>query len=331
MSGKKSFAAAAVCLLAVFAFAGMSCAGEIAMGSAKYLEDVMDHFKEVVEKESGGKITVKNLKASAFEDEVGNIELVMNGGLTATVVGINKLGVSPSMGFVSFPYMFPSLESADRVFLSPFMDKVNARLRAETKAGGGEILGVSWFTNDYRVLTNSKKEVASPADLEGLVIRVPESRVMTETFKSWGAKAIPLSWAEVPEAARSGIIHGQENPYSIIVGAELQETQKFLTPIKYNLWAGVVLVNAAWYDSLDAGMKAAVDKAGLKTAKWKMDKSKRESAEYIVKLQEAGVKFTDPANGETEWKEKAMKLWDELYGASGGKDWIDEVYAELSK
>lgn len=207
---------------------------------------------------------------------------------------------------------------------------MNDRLRKETAAGGA-VHGVGWFTNDYRVLTNSKKEISVPDDLKGLVIRVPESKVMTETFKSWGATAVPLSWAEVPEAARSGVIHGQENPYSIIVGAGLQETQKFLTPIKYNLWAGVVLVNADWLDGLVPEVREAVKKAGVDTAKWKMDKSKKESAMYIDQLKAAGVKFTDPADGEKAWKEKAMKLWDELYEQSGGKAWIDEVYAELSK
>lgn len=317
----------AVCILIL---AGPVFADEITMASAAYLEDVMDHFKEAVERESNGKITVRALRGGTFEDEVGDIDLVMGGGLTATVVGINKLGVSPSMGFVSFPYIFPSLEPVDKMFLSPFMEKVNARLRAET-AMSGEILGVSWFTNDYRVLTNSVREIASPGDLEGLVIRVPESKVMTDTFKAWGATAVPLSWAEVPEAARLGSIDGQENPYSIIVGAGLQETQKFLTPIKYNLWCGVVLVNASWYESLSPELRAAVDKAGIETSKWKMDKSKKESAQFIDLLKSAGVKFTEPAGDEKEWVEIGTRIWGELYDQSGGREWVDEVRSELEK
>jgi len=305
-------------------------AENVKIGSAAYLTDIAERFAELAHEKSGGRISISVLRDPVFEDEVGNISAVQNGGgMQATVVGINKLGISPSMGFISFPYMFPSLEKADAFFASAFISEVNSRLKTESAANGGAIIGIGWFTNDYRVLTNSLREVRSPSDLNGMIVRVPESRVMQDTFAAWGARAVQMSWAEVPDALRNGIVHGQENPYSIIVGAKLQETQKFLTPIRYNLWAGVILVNSKWFDALSEELKASVSEAGREAALWKSEKSKSESALFKEQLVADGVLITEPADGEREWKELAVALWDSLYEKSGGREWIERVSSHI--
>lgn len=312
----------------VFLLAGVCFASSVTMKmcAAPYLEDVMEHFAEEVEKESKGQVVVKKLKSDTFNDEVSNIEMVRNSIMEATVVGINKIGVSPSMGFASFPYIFPDQDVAYSFFSSPFMGKVNERMKAETK-----LRGVGWIVDGFRVLTNSKKPVYRPSDLAGLKIRIPESQVMKDIFASWGIQALPLSWAEVPGAIGMGTLDGQENPYNIILGAKLETMQKYVTPITYNLWCGAILVHSDWYDAQPESVRNVLDVAGKKTLEWKLAKSRTDAEIAKKKIQNAGMTFCEPADGEKDWREAAMKVWPSLYEKSGGKTWIDEVVAEIVK
>ena len=52
---------------------------------------------------------------------------------------------------------------------------------------------VAWLTGGFRVLTNSKKPVRTPADLQGLRIRVPKNEIMIAAYKAWGINPVPMA------------------------------------------------------------------------------------------------------------------------------------------
>src|SRR3546814_5282379 len=53
------------------------------------------------------------------------------------------------------------------------------------------LVGLVYWENGFRNLTNSQKPVQTSADFQGLKLRVMQNNVFLETFRKLGANAIP--------------------------------------------------------------------------------------------------------------------------------------------
>ncbi|GAB1486846.1 hypothetical protein MASR2M79_18970 [Aminivibrio sp.] len=81
--------------------------------------------------------------------------------------------------------------------------------------------GLAYGERGFRNLTNSKRPVNTPADMEGLKIRLMQNPVYVDSFKALGANAVPMAWTEALTALQQGTIDGQENPLNVIVSFNL--------------------------------------------------------------------------------------------------------------
>ena len=75
---------------------------------------------------------------------------------------------------------------------------------------GVKIIG--WAENGFRELTTSKGPITTPADLNGLKIRVVGSPIFIETFRALGANPVNMNWSEATTGFQQGVVDGQENP-----------------------------------------------------------------------------------------------------------------------
>lgn len=82
-------------------------------------------------------------------------------------------------------------------------------------------------------MTNSKKPVASPEDLKGLVIRVPRNEIMIASYQAWGVNPTPMAWSETFTGLQQGVVDGQDNPYITVYAMKFNEVQKYVTNIRY--------------------------------------------------------------------------------------------------
>lgn len=71
---------------------------------------------------------------------------------------------------------------------------------------------IGWAENGFRELTTSKGPITSPADLEGLKIRVVGSPIFIETFRALHANPVNMNWSEATTGFQQGLVDGQENP-----------------------------------------------------------------------------------------------------------------------
>ena len=132
-----------------------------------------------------------------------------------------------------------SIASEAGLFDMPFLVKDRAHLNGiehaifwpmihpAIEAKGYQVIG--FWENGVRHITNNVKPVNTPADLQGLKIRTPKSTWRVKMFSAWGANPTPMAFSEVFVGLQTGVIDGQENPYTNIAGAKLNEVQKYLS------------------------------------------------------------------------------------------------------
>ena len=113
-------------------------------------------------------------------------------------------------GVISMPWLIPDTATADAK-LSGAGGKAIDKLLL-----GKGIVGLGFGENGFRQITNNKKEIATPADMSGLKIRIPGIKMFISLYKALGADPIAMNFGEVFTALQQRTIDGQENPTDVI-------------------------------------------------------------------------------------------------------------------
>ena len=124
----------------------------------------IDKFKEIVEKESNGAITVQTFYGGSLGDEQANVKQLRNAEIHLAVLADGNLTpFAPQAGVFILPYMFPKISDAEKLFGNEaFMNKT-----ADAIAKQSRTRPLSWLVGGYRIITNSKKPINTMADLKG--------------------------------------------------------------------------------------------------------------------------------------------------------------------
>ncbi|MDR1776511.1 MAG: TRAP transporter substrate-binding protein [Desulfovibrio sp.] len=326
----------AVALLSAFVFTGAAQAAQYQKMTIRAATanppgslhvTAIEKFKTIVEKESGGMITVQTFYGGSMGDEQANVKQLRTEELHLTVVACGNLTpFAPRAALFILPYVFPKLQDAYKLFNNrAFMTK---QADVIAQQSGGRPL--SWLVGGYRVLTNSKKPIAVLDDLKGLKIRVPPVEIQLDAFRSWGVEPHPLAWTETFNGLQQGVVDGQENPHGVNRDQKFWEVQKYISDLHYMLWVGPMLVSEKWYRKLSPDSKALVDKAAQEAAlyewKWCEEDVEKAKADCLAH----GMK-ENALKDEPQWIAKARAIWPKFTDKLGGQAVVDEALAIMSK
>ncbi len=89
-------------------------------------------------------------------------------------------------------------------------------------ATANQVLGLVYYGQRH---VTSNKPILTPADMEGLKIRVPNSPVMLMFPNAVGANPTPMAFSEVYLALQQGVVDAQENPLPTIKFKKFYEVQ----------------------------------------------------------------------------------------------------------
>ena len=205
-------------------------------------------FKEYVEKESNGKITVNISSGGELGNTAALQEMTMSGEIEASTShteGTMAI-VYPNIQALSIPYLFDTVEQAFEVFEGEYGERMFEDMRAKT---GLRVIG--FFDNGgMRHYLNNVRPIKTPADMEGLRIRTMDNPAHMEIVRQLGASPIPISWAEVYTALDTGVVDGMEIPLPVIIIGSIQEVIKYCTLDGHVYNQMHVLINDEWFLSL---------------------------------------------------------------------------------
>lgn len=103
---------------------------------------------------------------------------------------------------------------------------------------------LAWGENGFRELTNSKRPVKVPADMEGLKIRVVGTPIFIDIMKALGANPVNMNWGDAQVAFQQGVVDGQENPVvAIEIPIKIWQYQKYATIWHYVIDPLMLTVN----------------------------------------------------------------------------------------
>jgi tripartite ATP-independent transporter DctP family solute receptor len=191
-------------------------------------------------------------------------------------------------GVFEMPYLVKDRNHMKKIEKDVFWPKI----APEAEKKGLKVIGV--WENGYRHITNSKKPINTPADLQGIKLRVPEGKWRVKMFQTYGANPSPMKFSEVFTALQTGVMDGQENPFTQIYSAKFQEVQKYISLTGHVYTPAYVTVGAKKWATLPADVRQVLEDTAKETQAFVYEKAAKDDGELLDKIKAAGVAVNTP-------------------------------------
>ncbi|SMF51976.1 tripartite ATP-independent transporter solute receptor, DctP family [Tistlia consotensis] len=179
-------------------------------------------FAEEVARLTDGKVEVQVFPNETLGKEIDLINGMQLGTVDMTITGESLQNWAPKAALLALPYAYTSLKQMDAVASGPIGKEIEQEILEKAK-----IRPLAYFARGPRNLT-SNRPIKSPADLNGLKLRVPNVPLFVNVWNALGAQPTPMAFSEVFTALQNGTIDAQENPLALIKSASFFEVQKYV-------------------------------------------------------------------------------------------------------
>lgn len=289
-------------------------------------QDSFEKFKEIVEAKTNGKIKVEIHPNSELGGEREMLEMLLLGDLTMMAPSSAPLeAVSKGVSLWDLPYLFKDAETAHRV-----LDGEVGQTVLDSFSDKG-IIGLAYWENGFRHLTNNVKPVSSVEDMKGLHIRTLENPMQIKMWSETGAKATPLAFNELYKALETKKVNAQETPLSLMYAMKFYEVQNYLTLTGHTYSPWPVVINKQFLDSLPADFQQIVKDAAIEARDYNRKLSKEDEAKSLGLLQKEGMKVTELTD---EQKAEFKKAMNQIYidiKADVGDELFDQLMKEVGQ
>lgn len=283
-------------------------------------------FAEQVEKNSGGKMKVRAVGAAALGPDVQMQQALIGGaqemmvGSTATLVGITK-----EMALWDTPFLFNNAREADVILDGPIGQKVMDKLQEKG------LVGLVYWENGFRNMTNNKRPIAKVEDFDGIKLRVMQNPVFLDSFKKLGANAIPLPFSELFSALETKTVDGQENPFNTILSSKFFEVQKYLSVTNHVYSPWIVLVSKKWWEQLSKAEQKVLMDAARASREFERKDTREEAARALADLKAKGMQVNELSAAESARMRDKLTQINAGIAVNVGMDLWNETQAALAK
>lgn len=263
-------------------------------------EEAGDLFVELVKEYSNGTIIVDHFPDNVLGDDKTVIEQTQIGDIDLCVSSTSPLvNVYPDYYLFDAPYLFLGVKEARAALAS----EEGIAIRDGVKDAGTGLIGLAWWENGFRNITNNKTAIKMPADIKGMKIRTMENDVHLAAFKAFNANPTPMAFSELFTAMQQGTVDGQENPLAIIVGNKFYEVQKFISKTEHIYVPFTVVMNEKKFNSLTANQQEAITKAMAEATEFQLKRNSELDIEAVKTVTDNGAQIVElTADEKAQWQ-----------------------------
>lgn len=162
--------------------------------------------------------------------QLGNIDMVFVS--SAPLASFNKQFFALDM-----PFLFENRDSVYKVLDGDIGQELLSSL------DGVGIVGLGYWENGFRQLTNDRQVVHTAEDLKGLDMRTMENQIHLMAWRELGTNPAPLAFNELYTALQQGTFEAQEGPINLFRDMRFDEVQKYISKTNHIYSPFVVLMN----------------------------------------------------------------------------------------
>jgi len=261
-------------------------------------------FAELVKAKSGGKFSVEIGGPAQHGDEVAMLSSLSTGKLDMSINSQGPAGLLvPELSALGLPYAFSSSAKA----LEALDGEIGDELAKKFEAKG--MVVVAWLDNGIRQMSNNKRPIKKPDDVQGLRLRTTADKSTMDLVRALGGTPVPINFGDLYVALQQRFVDGQENPLANIHSAKLHEVQKYISITNHKFETTPFFVSLHTWKRFSSDEQAMIRESAREAAtlqrKLMADSDSRLLAEY-KKMTSVQINETDiPA-----FKAATQKVWD---------------------
>ena len=275
-------------------------------------------FTKRANKKLAGVATVKLFDSSQLGKDKDLMQKLKLGTVHIALPSSIMASISDEFALFDMPFLVADRDHVGRIEAEIFWPKIAPTVEND----GYKVLAV--WENGVRHITNNVRPINTPADLDGVKIRTPKSTWRVKMFSAWGANPTPMSFSEVFTGLQTGVIDGQENPYTNINSAKLNEVQKYLSKTGHVYSPAYPTMGKAVYDKMDPAVRKILEETAREMAAWARAKGVEADDALRQKLVDAGMEYNEADRA--AFVEASKPIYDAFAAeVEGGKAMIDKA------
>ena len=206
----------------------------------------MTQFAEEVNEKTGGRVQVKIFPNGQLGGENENMEQLQAGVIAMTKVSAPGLATyNDAFNTFGLPYIFNDTEDFYHV-----MDSEGMR-DFFLSTGDDGFVTLTYYTSGARSFYTKDKAIRTPADLNGLKIRVQDMKSQTDMMNYLGGVPVAMSYSDVYTSLQTGIIDGTENNETALTTGKHGEVCKVYSVDQHAMIPDVLIMSEKVWEQID--------------------------------------------------------------------------------
>ena len=269
----------------------------------------MDRLAELVAEKTDGEITLEVFHGGVLGSQPDALEQVRIGAIEVGNFNLGPIGpMVKEANLVSLPFIYKSVPHMFRV-----LDGEAGDIMASAMADAG-VLPLAWVDAGARSFY-SQKPINTPADVEGLKIRVMNNDLYTSMISALGGNPTPMAFAEVQQALKTGVVDGAENNFPSFKNVGHYEVTTHYSLSEHLIIPECICVNTAKFNALSPEMQAAVQAAAEEAALYQRELWAVQSEQARKDVEEAGIAVNEIAD-KSPFQNAMAAVYDEYLAAN---------------
>ena len=266
-------------------------------------------------------ITLEVYPSSTLFDDSDAIAELIRGNLDMCESGFPYLSeYAPVLAMFGSCYLFQNWDHVNAVLNGEIGEQLFNEIAETTDV---RIIG-AMYSGDRTVNLRQDIEVKTREDLDGIMLRMPNSEAWINIGKSLGATPVAMSLSEVYLALQSGTIDGQDNPLQATMSYGFGEVTKSITMTRHYISNILFCINEGLWESLDAETQQVFQDAFQEASDFCYGEYVADEDALIAEFEALGVSVYKPDTTQMReevenwyWNEPGLTdSWDrELYDA----------------
>jgi tripartite ATP-independent transporter DctP family solute receptor len=191
----------------------------------------------------------------------------------------------------------------------------------KVEAAGYQVVAV--WENGFRNITNNVRPIVGPKDLQDIKLRTPKGEWRVKMFKGYGANPTPMSLSEVFVALQTGVIDGQENPFTQIYSQNFHEVQKYLSLSGHVYTPAYLLTGKKTWESLPEDVREILKTTAVDMQEWVYETAEKMEVDLLNKMK-ASIEINEV--DKQAFVDASGPIYEEFgTKVSSGKELIDKV------
>lgn len=249
----------------------------------------MVYMARRVDEISEGKLTMKIYPSGQLGNERECLELLQIGSLAITKVSAAVVeNFAPNFKVLGLPYLFESQDHLFRV--------LDGEIGEELLKEGEKyrFRGLCYYDAGSRSFYTKDKPVESPADLQGMKIRVMKSNTAVNMVNQLGGSPTPISFGELYTALQQGVVDGAENNPPSFYSSRHYEVCKYYSLDEHTSVPDVLLVSQDWWNRLSDQEQRWLKQAAMESVIYQRKVWAESVKESLAAVKAAGVEVIYP-------------------------------------